>query len=77
MTALGLGIGTQMRAHGLEPVISVGNDYRDYSLAIKTPRRRLMQAGIHVKDIGPALPRCAIFVLPPRHARRRDGHRLA
>ncbi|MCW9043239.1 MAG: phosphomannomutase/phosphoglucomutase [Pseudopelagicola sp.] len=60
MTALGLGIGTQMRAHGLEPVISVGNDYRDYSLAIKNALVvGLMQAGIQVKDIGPCItPMC-------------------
>lgn len=60
MTALGLGIGTQMRKHGLEPVISVGNDYRDYSLAIKNALViGLMQAGIHVKDIGPCItPMC-------------------
>jgi phosphomannomutase/phosphoglucomutase len=60
MTALGLGIGTQMRAHGLDPVISVGNDYRDYSLAIKQALIiGLMQAGIHVKDIGPCItPMC-------------------
>ncbi len=60
MTALGLGIGTQMRRHGLDPVISVGNDYRDYSLAIKQALIiGLMQAGIHVKDIGPCItPMC-------------------
>ena len=33
--ALGLGLGTQMHLRGIEPVIAVGNDYRDYSLAIK------------------------------------------
>lgn len=60
MTALGLGIGTQMRKHGLEPVISVGNDYRDYSLSIKNALIvGLMQAGIKVKDIGPCItPMC-------------------
>ena len=35
MTALGLGLGTQMHARGIAPVIAVGNDYRDYSLSIK------------------------------------------
>ena len=35
MQALGLGIGTQMHALGIPPHIAVGNDYRDYSLAIK------------------------------------------
>ena len=60
ITALGLGIGTQMRRHGLAPVISVGNDYRDYSLSIKNALIiGLMQAGIHVKDIGPCItPMC-------------------
>ncbi|MBR9842924.1 MAG: phosphomannomutase/phosphoglucomutase, partial [Rhodobacteraceae bacterium] len=60
ITALGLGIGTQMRRHGLDPVISVGNDYRDYSLTIKNALIvGLMQAGIHVKDIGPCItPMC-------------------
>ena len=60
MTALGLGIGTQMRLRGMEPVIAVGNDYRDYSLTIKNALIvGLLQAGIHVKDIGPAItPMC-------------------
>ena len=29
MTALGLGLGTQMHKRGIKPVIAVGNDYRD------------------------------------------------
>ncbi|CUH46067.1 phosphomannomutase/phosphoglucomutase [Ruegeria atlantica] len=62
MTALGLGLGTQMRKRGIEPVIAVGNDYRDYSLAIKNALiLGLMQAGIQVKDIGPALSPMAYF----------------
>ena len=62
MTALGLGLGTQMRRRGIEPVIAVGNDYRDYSLAIKNAVvLGLMRAGIHVKDIGPALSPMAYF----------------
>ncbi|WP_299639074.1 phosphomannomutase/phosphoglucomutase [uncultured Ruegeria sp.] len=62
MTALGLGLGTQMRRRGIEPVIAVGNDYRDYSLAIKNALMLgLMQAGIRVKDIGPALSPMAYF----------------
>ena len=62
ITALGLGLGTQMRARGIEPVIAVGNDYRDYSLSIKNALiLGLMQAGIHVKDIGPALSPMAYF----------------
>ncbi|MCF6433647.1 MULTISPECIES: phosphomannomutase/phosphoglucomutase [unclassified Leisingera] len=62
MTALGLGLGTQMRKRGIEPVIAVGNDYRDYSLAIKNALMLgLMQAGIQVKDIGPAVSPMAYF----------------
>ncbi len=62
MTALGLGLGTQMHRRGIEPVIAVGNDYRDYSLAIKNALMLgLMQAGVLVKDIGPALSPMAYF----------------
>ncbi|QBF30965.1 phosphomannomutase/phosphoglucomutase [Thalassococcus sp. S3] len=62
MTALGLGLGTQMHKRGIAPVIAVGNDYRDYSLSIKNALiLGLMQAGIHVKDIGPALSPMAYF----------------
>lgn len=62
ITALGLGLGTQIHARGIEPVIAVGNDYRDYSLSIKNALMLgLMQAGIHVKDIGPALSPMAYF----------------
>lgn len=62
ITALGLGLGTQMFEAGIEPVIAVGNDYRDYSLAIKNALiLGLMQAGIHVRDIGPALSPMAYF----------------
>jgi len=38
MTALGFGLGTQMQRRGIEPVIAVGNDYRDYSVSIKKKR---------------------------------------
>ena len=62
ITALGLGLGTQMLRRGIEPVIAVGNDYRDYSLSIKNALIvGLMQAGINVKDIGPALSPMAYF----------------
>ena len=55
ITALGLGLGTQMHARSIAPVIAVANDYRDYSLSIKNALMLgLMQAGIAVKDIGPA-----------------------
>jgi phosphomannomutase/phosphoglucomutase len=46
----------------IKPEIAVGNDYRDYSLAIKQALIiGLMQAGIKVKDIGPALSPMAYF----------------
>lgn len=62
MTALGLGLGTQMQERGIRPEIAVGNDYRDYSLAIKNALiLGLMQAGIHVRDIGPAVSPMAYF----------------
>ncbi|MEO1108856.1 MAG: phosphomannomutase/phosphoglucomutase [Pseudomonadota bacterium] len=62
MTALGLGLGTQIQRRGIEPVIAVGNDYRDYSLSIKNALiLGLIQAGIQVKDIGPALSPMAYF----------------
>jgi phosphomannomutase/phosphoglucomutase len=62
MTALGMGLGTQMRRRGIAPVIAVGNDYRDYSLSIKNALMLgLMRAGIRVRDIGPALSPMAYF----------------
>ena len=62
ITALGQGIGTQMHRRGIAPQIVVANDYRDYSLAIKQALTiGLMQAGISVKDIGPALSPMAYF----------------
>ena len=60
--ALGLGLGTQMRRRAIAPVISVGNDYRSYSPAVKQALvLGLMRAGIHVKDIGTALSPMAYF----------------
>lgn len=62
ITALGLGLGTQMHRRGIKPEIAVANDYRDYSLSIKNALMLgLMQAGIQVKDIGPALSPMAYF----------------
>ncbi|MBL4749847.1 MAG: phosphomannomutase/phosphoglucomutase [Amylibacter sp.] len=62
ITALGRGLGTQMFKNNIDPVIAVGNDYRDYSLTIKNALMLgLMQAGIHVRDIGPALSPMAYF----------------
>ncbi len=62
ITALGMGLGTQMHEAGIDPVIAVANDYRDYSLSVKNALiLGLIQAGIHVKDIGPALSPMAYF----------------
>ena len=62
ITELGLGLGTQMHEMGIEPVIAVGNDYRDYSLTIKNALMLgLIRAGIHVRDIGPCLSPMAYF----------------
>lgn len=62
ITELGLGLGTQMHEAGIEPVIAVGNDYRDYSLTIKNALMLgLIRAGIHVRDIGPCLSPMAYF----------------
>jgi phosphomannomutase/phosphoglucomutase len=62
ITALGMGLGTQMHEAGIEPVIAVGNDFREYSLTVKNALMLgLMQAGIKVRDIGPALSPMAYF----------------
>lgn len=62
VTALGKGIGTQLHMRAIEPVIAVGNDYRDYSLAIKHALMiGLQQSGVAVKDIGTALSPMAYF----------------
>ncbi|MBY5933912.1 phosphomannomutase/phosphoglucomutase [Tateyamaria omphalii] len=62
MTALGLGLGTQIHRHRIRPDIVVANDYRDYSLAIKNALiLGLIQAGIRVHDIGTALSPMAYF----------------
>ena len=62
VTALGLGLGTQMHERGLDPVIAVGNDYRDYSVSVKNALIiGLIEAGIQVRDIGPALTPMAYF----------------
>ena len=69
ITALGLGLGTQMQRRGIEPVIAVGNDYREYSISVKNALMLgLMRAGIHVKDIGPALSPMAYFAQFHRNA---------
>jgi hypothetical protein len=51
-----LGLSTQMHMRGIEPVIAVGNDYRDNLLSIKNALMLgLMHVGIHFKDISSAL----------------------
>ncbi|RMH50318.1 MAG: phosphomannomutase/phosphoglucomutase [Alphaproteobacteria bacterium] len=61
MQAVGLGLGTQMAERGIG-LIAVGNDYRDYSLAIKQALiLGLVQAGVEVRDIGTALSPMAYF----------------
>ncbi|MEM6745762.1 MAG: phosphomannomutase/phosphoglucomutase, partial [Pseudomonadota bacterium] len=60
--ALGLGLGTQMHEEGVAPRIAVGADYRAYSPAIKNALSLgLMQAGIEVLEIGPAITPMAYF----------------
>jgi phosphomannomutase / phosphoglucomutase len=62
MTAVGLGIGTQMRRRDIRPDIVVGNDYRDYAPAVKNALiLGLMRAGIRVHDIGTCLSPTAYF----------------
>lgn len=62
ITALGLGLGTQMQLRNIKPEIVVANDYRDYSLSIKNALiLGLIQAGIVVKDIGVAVSPMAYF----------------
>jgi phosphomannomutase/phosphoglucomutase len=62
MTALGLGIGTQMYEAEIAPIITVGHDYRAYSPEVKAALIvGLVRAGIHVKDIGMALSPMAYF----------------
>jgi phosphomannomutase/phosphoglucomutase len=57
-----VGLGTQIHKRGIKPEIVVGNDYRDYSLAIKNALiLGLIQAGISVKDIGVSLSPMAYF----------------
>ncbi len=60
--ALGLGLATQLHEMGIPPVVAVGNDYREYSLAIKQALMvGLMAGGAEVRDIGPALSPMAYF----------------
>ena len=62
ISALGVGIGTQLRAKGLSPQIVTGHDYRAYSPAVKAALiDGLVRAGITVHDIGLALTPTAYF----------------
>jgi len=60
--ALGLGLGTLVHEYGVAPKIVVGHDFRFYSQSIKQALTLgLMQAGLHVHDIGLALSPTAYF----------------
>src|SRR5215470_9064768 len=60
--ALGLGLGTLVREMGVQPKIVVGHDFRAYSLSIKQALTLgLLEAGMHVLDIGLALSPTAYF----------------
>jgi phosphomannomutase/phosphoglucomutase len=60
--ALGLGLGTLVREMGVQPRIVVGHDFRAYSLSIKQALTLgLLEAGMHVHDIGLALSPTAYF----------------
>ena len=62
ITAVGLGLGTQIHRNGIKPYIVVGCDYREYSPSIKNALIiGLIQSGIRVRDIGPALSPMAYF----------------
>lgn len=62
VTALGLGLGTQIFESGVKPTVSVGNDYREYSLAVKNALvLGLLRAGLRVHDIGTCLSPMAYF----------------
>ncbi|MFQ5623000.1 MAG: phosphomannomutase/phosphoglucomutase [Paracoccaceae bacterium] len=62
VTALGLGLGTQMFEAGLRPEIVVGHDYRDYALPVKNALViGLVRAGVTVRDIGLCLSPTAYF----------------
>ncbi len=62
MTALGLGLGTQMRARGFGPQIVVGHDLRSYSAEVHGALiAGLVAAGARVRDIGLALTPTAYF----------------
>jgi phosphomannomutase/phosphoglucomutase len=60
--ALGLGLGALVRELGVAPRIVVGHDFRAYSLSIKQALTLgLLEAGMHVLDIGLALSPTAYF----------------
>lgn len=60
--ALGMGLGTMIRAMGVRPDIAVGHDFRSYSASIKYALvSGLLAAGCKVYDIGLALTPMAYF----------------
>lgn len=62
LEALGLGLGTQIRARGVAPAVVTGHDLRAYSPEVKAALTAgLVRAGITVHDIGMALTPMAYF----------------
>jgi phosphomannomutase / phosphoglucomutase len=60
--ALGMGLGTLIKEHGVKPEIVTGHDYRSYSASIKMGLiSGLLAAGCKVKDIGLAMTPMAYF----------------
>src|SRR5215468_10152277 len=60
--ALGMGLGTLIRAMGVAPEVVVGHDFRSYSASIKYALATgLMAAGCKVRDIGLAVTPMAYF----------------
>ena len=77
ITALGLGLGYADACNaGIEPVIAVGNDYRDYSLSIKNALMLgLMQRRDHGQGYRPGLSPDGLFQpVPSGCARGGHGH---
>src|SRR5438874_2418538 len=60
--ALGMGLGTLIRAMGVKPEIVTGHDFRGYSASVKTSLvSGLLAAGCQVHDIGLAVTPMAYF----------------
>src|SRR5438105_13797194 len=60
--ALGMGLGTMIRAMGVKPEIVTGHEFRGYSASVKTSLvSGLLAAGCQVHDIGLAVTPMAYF----------------